>query len=221
MSLDNLRSVFWQADPHDLRDGRLAYRRHHDTLRRLAAHYAAPFDATVGVFCALSPNNDYMGNLRSTATLLEGFRDGASFYLLTVSTYIACAERAWRVLQGEPFLSFTKGKKTRSFYQNIMDPSDPLPVTIDGHMLSIWQGRRMTMKEAVRSRIRYEDVAQGVRELAGEVGVLPNQVQSTLWFTWKRLHRVLYRPQIDLFRPEDPWMLDVAPADVQPFARRG
>lgn len=222
MSVDNLRSVLDQADSADLRDGKLAYPRHNLTLSRLAERYEVPLSAVAGTFSALSPNNDYLGNLRSTVTLLQGFRDGVDVWDLTVSTYKVCAERAWRCLKGEDFLSFTKGPKTRAFYQNIMDPSDPIPVTIDGHMMSIWRGQRMTMKEAVwmRPRLKYEDIAEGVREVARECNWIANRVQSTLWFTWKRIHGILYRPQMDLFKCEDPWLMDLEPHEIRGFARK-
>jgi hypothetical protein len=215
--LDNVRAVLEKADHMDLRDGLLAYPRHNATLSRLAAHYGASVPGTVAAFCALSPNNDYIGNLRSTVTLLRGFRDGLAVEDLTVSTYKACARRAWRCLQGEDFLSFTEGKKTRAFYQNIMDPSDPFPVTIDGHMMSVWCAKRMTMKEAVMRRMPYDEIAEGIRIVAGERGMIPNRLQSILWFTWKRLHNILYRPQMDLFKCDDPWLMDLEPDEIRGF----
>lgn len=164
----NLGFVFRRADAADLHDGTTSYSRYNRTLSRLAEHYGASLEATVGAFVALSPNNDYMGNLRSTATLLDGYRRGVPYSALTISTYRACGARAWRCLEGEDFLSFTRpeSKKTRAFYANILDPSDPRPVTIDGHMLGVYAGRYMTMKGAVRERFKYDDVADGIRALA-------------------------------------------------------
>lgn len=213
-NLDNVRRVFDLADPHDLRDGLLAYPRHQKTLRALSEYYGTPYLGTVASFAALSPNNAYIGNLRSVVSLLQGFRDGLPIEALTVSTYKACATRGWRCLQGEDFLSFTKGKKTRAFYQNILDPNDPLPVTVDGHMMSVWFGQYMTMKEAVRKRLKYEAIADDIRLVAQETGFVPCRMQSVLWFTWKRMHNVLYQAQVDLLKVDDPWLLDLEPRDI-------
>lgn len=215
--LDNIRAVLNRADSIDIREGAVSYLRYNLTLRRFAEYYGASFEGTVAAFCALSPNNDYMGNLRSLVTLLEGRRRGARVETLTVSTYNACRNRAWLFLNGTPFLEHTQGLKTRNFYMNILDPTDPIPVTVDGHMVSIWYGKRMRMVEAVRTNFKYEVVADGLREVASEAGLLANQLQATLWFTWKRLHNVVYSPQLNLLNDEDHWGLDIDPRYIRPF----
>lgn len=206
------------ADEIDRREGRRSYQIHQRNMCRLALHYGFHRSAVTGAFSALSPSNDFLGNLRSTATLLIARNEGLPVEAATVSTYKACALRAWRVLDGEDFLAFTKGKKTRAFYRNIMDPMDPEPVCVDGHMISCWAGKRLTMKEAVRVRAPYEQIAEGVRFIAQENDMLPNQVQAILWFTWKRLHRSKYVGcQLDLFRAGDQWAQEILPENIQPF----
>lgn len=162
----------------------------------------------MGAFCALSPNNAYMTNLRATKALLDGQR-GAG--------YTACRLRAKRCLDGEPFLDFTKGLKTRNFYMNIMEPTDAVPVTIDGHAYSIWAGKYHTMKDSVRLRFDYNAVADGYRAVALAIGVLPCQLQAVTWFTWKRIHRVVYNPQMNMFMVGDQWGLDLEPHEIKAF----
>lgn len=218
MSTDNLRRTFATADLIDRQEGLRSYEIHQRNMCRLALHYGFSRSAVTGAFSALSPNNDFMGNLRSTATLLTVKRAGLPLEAATVSTYKACARRAWRVLEGDDFLAFTKGKKTRAFYQNIMDPRDPEPVCVDGHMISCWAGVRLTMKEAVRVKAPYEEIADSVRTVALEQGMIPNQLQAILWFTWKRLHRSKYiGSQLDLFRLGDQWAQEIMPENIQPF----
>lgn len=212
-----LEAVWRRVDPIDRGEGMTAYLRYRWTLSRLAAHYGAELPGTVAAFAALSPNNDYMGNLRSTATLLKARAEGIPFERCTVSTYRACARRAWDYLDGIPFLERTKGPKTRAFYQNILDPWDPEPVTIDGHMFGLWAGQRLTMKQVVRLRIPYDRVADDFRSFAGRNGILPCQLQATLWFTWKRIHRVIYSPQLDVFNHGNCWLLDMKPEEIRPF----
>jgi hypothetical protein len=209
MSVDNLLRVWDQADFTDYAEGMLAYSRYNRTLARLAKTYQFPLESVVGAFAALSPNLDYLNNLRSTVSLLRGSERTAG--------YGACRDRAQRALRGEHFLTFTRGPKTRAFFQNIMDPSDPAPVTIDGHAYCAWVGRRMTMRAVVDTPWRYEDVADGYREAANRIGVLPCQFQAVLWFAWKHINGILFRPQMHLFRQHDQWGLDLRPSDIRDF----
>lgn len=217
MATENIIKVYDRVDAIDREEGLVAYPRYHESLDYYAKKYRVPLPNVIGAFSALSPNNDYMGNMRSLVTLLEGRRWGAEVEDCTVSTYKACRWRAWQFLHGLDFLKTTKGPKTRSFYQNILDPSDPEPVTIDGHMACISIGKRMTMKEVVRARFKYSDLAADFIAAARHVGVLPNQLQAMLWFTWKRIHNVVYQPQLDLFRENNQWGTLVDPAAIRPF----
>ena len=214
----NILSVWDKADEIDRTEGALAYTRYNTTLHRVAAHYGFAFPNVVAAFCALSPNNDYSGNLRSTITLLRASNEGIPVEKVHVSTYNACRARAWDFIHGEDFLTRTKGPKTRNFYQNILDPASADPITIDGHMVCVWLGKRMTMVEVAWSKFKYETVANDFKIVANGLGILPNQLQSTLWFTWKRINNVVYKPQLGLFQdPTDTWGLDVQPGDIRPF----
>lgn len=218
MTTENIRRVWCQVDAIDYREGLVAYRRYRGTLERLAAHYGAPLSGTVAAFCALSPNNDYMGNLRSTVTLLRAYREGVPVNKVHVSTYNACRNRAWRFLNGENFLDITRGPKTRAFFLSILNPDDPHPITIDGHMVNAWRGEVTTMVEVAWSKFKYDVVANDYRAFAAEIGVLPNQLQAMIWFTWKRINNIVYRPQLNLFRrADDLWGLDLSPSEIQPF----
>jgi hypothetical protein len=217
---ERLHAVWRRHDRIDLREGLVAYPRYHGTLQDLARHYGVPPPHVVAAFVALSPNNDYMGNLRSTVTLLEGRHAGAAVTACPVTTYNACRDRAWRFLHGEDFLGITKGFKTRSFYRNILDPLDPDPVTIDGHMINMVRGERQTMINVARSHrpSAYEHIAADVRAVAGEVGLIPCQLQAVLWFTWKRIHNIRFQPQLDLFTGDNVWGTIAAAGTIQPFA---
>lgn len=219
MTIRNIYKVWSRIDAIDYREGMLAYGRYHVTLERIAAYYGCPFHSTVAAFCALSPNNDYMGNLRSLVTMLRGRQEGfPDANLLHVSTYNACRDRAWKFLHGDDFLERTKGPKTRNFYQNIIDPNDPIPVTIDGHMVCVWKGMRMTMTAVAIEGFKYNDVANDFREFAYTIGLLPNQVQAVLWFTWKRINNVVFKPQMHLFADKtDHWGLDLMAESILPF----
>jgi hypothetical protein len=199
--VENLWALYSRADDLDKSDGRKAYLRYHDLLRDLAAYYGSEFEATVGAFCALSPNNDYLGNLRSLVSMLVCQRDGRPLSEATVSTYKHCRDRAALYLTGEwRFLDHAKGLKIRSFYSNIIDPLDPEPVTVDGHMICAWLNRNMTMSEAQQemNRTVYREIAAGIRELAREEGMVGQQMQAVLWFARKRIQGIKYDNQLQL-----------------------
>lgn len=209
-NLSNIYRVWDQTDRVDRDEGMAAYDRYRITLNRLANHHGYPLSSVVGMFAALSPNNDYMNNIRSVVSLLRGS--------MRTSTYGACRERALRCMSGEDFLSFTKGPKTRSFYRNIMYPGDMEPVTIDGHAYCIWIGQRMTMKAVAVKRFRYAEVAGDYRDAARSISIVPCQLQAILWFTWKRINQIVYQPQMDMFRPGDQWKLDLYPDEISDFS---
>ncbi len=226
MSVENVEAAFRRVDFVDFQEGIRAYGNYRLTLEAMAQHWGGgdgfPLDRTVAAFVSLSPANDYAGNLRSLATVMQGVAAGWATREITVTTFNACRARAIVYLRGErDFLTVTRGPKIRAFYRNIMDPLDPLPVTIDGHMVNLWLGRRMTMTEVANDRgWKYRVVADDFRTVARRHCLLPNQLQAMLWFTWKRIHDILAVHQLSLLRPQDQWGLRVRPEDVRPFERK-
>lgn len=215
-----IESVLDCADTIDWEEGLVAYERYRQTMQRFADYYKFSLEQVTATFCALLPNNDYKGNLKSMVTVLHGINNDWNPEEITVTTYNACKNRAYNFASGLDFLSVTKGPKTRAFYQNIIHPEDPTPVTVDGHMMGIWANKRMTMVEAIYERIPYEDVAHGIRCCAFSRMIRGNQAQAILWFAWKRIHNVVYSPQLNMFQYGDNWGTDVQPSTVTPFPRR-
>lgn len=207
------------ADDIDRREGRLAYQRYHQLLSEIAARYQRPMLRVTAAFVALSPNSDYKGNLRSLVSCLHGLETGTAPDRIVVSTYKHCRDRALRYLCGySDFLFEVKGPKTRSFFMNIMCPWNPDYVTVDGHIYAAWSGRNLTMKEAKMGRKVYASIAKDVQRLAGEQGMLPCQMQATLWFTRKRVSGVLSVDQLSLFAADDQWGTLLRVQDIKPYS---
>ena len=222
-STTNLMNLLLMADATDRAEGALAYTRYHNMMRQMAELYDADFERTVAAFAALSPNNDYLGNLRSLATVLDANRRHIPPERVTVSTYGHCRDRAMKYLSGEAvFLDTVKGQKIRAFYRNIVDPQDPEPVTIDGHMVAAWMGQELTMKEAIIRPRQYEHVADGVRRLAKLTGQIGNQLQATVWFVRKRVLKVRYDPQVGLFDwlDDNVWRTLVPLEELRPYPEK-
>jgi hypothetical protein len=218
-SVANVIKILNRADETDISEGRVSYFRYNEVLRNLAEHYGAPFPETIAVFAALSPNNDYQGNLRSAASVLAGYKSGVDPERVRVSTYNHCRDRAFEYLTGaRPFLSPERGPKIRSFYLNILNPIDPEPVTIDGHAVNVWAANRQPLKQVVGGW-NYGRVAGDYRAAAKRVGLLPNQVQAIVWFAWKRIHKIHYPGrQLHLFDDNsDLWKTLADPTTIEPF----
>lgn len=214
----NILALLDRADAADIGEGRVAYYRYNEVMRGISELYATPLDRVTACFAALSPNNDYVKNLRSAVTLIKGYREGASFESLPVSTYRHCAVRAWGYLDGVDFLGTVKGKKIRAFYQNILNPLDPYPVTIDGHAVNAWANERRNLKDVATARFDYEEVAGDFRTVARRLGLQAHQTQAIAWFAWKRINRILYQGQLELWGDaSDLWKTLRSPEEIKPF----
>jgi hypothetical protein len=223
---DNILRVFRRADQIDLDEGLSAYFHYRQMMESLGTFYGYPMERVAAAFSALSPNNDYVGNLRSLVSVMLGHKAGLPPAGITVTSYRACARRAYLYLDGVPFLDHARGPKTRSFFVNITRPWLPHFVTVDGHMVSVWRGERLRMKEvattkAVSSHRRYERVADDFRLVAHRLGILPSQVQAVAWFVWKRINNIVFDSQLSLLRPGDQWRLHLAPEEIKPYAPPG
>jgi hypothetical protein len=224
VSLDNLRLWYARADAIDRLEGSLAYPRYNVVMQTLSHRFGISMPRVTAAFVSLSPNNDYMSNLRSTVTVLDGIKRGFDVEQINVSTYRHCLKRAWAYATGEAdFLIQTKGPKVVSFYMNILHPEDGFHVTVDGHIHACWQNDdAMTMKQAVlRSMSHYTQIRAAVQLLAQEAGVIPNAYQASLWFARKRNLGILFNPQGDmLYDQNDRGRTLVDVAQMPPYPPR-
>ena len=201
MSRSNLAEVLGQANVHDWALGKASWFRYNQILRQLGDMHGFRLEAVCGVFSALSPNNDYHGNLRDTATVLAAVKLGLDPDKFKVSTYHSNKRKAYLIAMGEEPLALIVGPKTRNFYLNLIDPRAVSPVTIDGHIYNAWNGKRMSLTSAA-TRFKnslYETIADDVQALAQEKDMIPNQIQATLWHCWKRIHNIQYEHQRSLW----------------------
>lgn len=222
MSIECLEAMFQCADPIDMDEGMVAYERYHVMMKTIGDKYGYSVPRVTAVFCALSPNSDYMGNLRSTVTVLEGLNRKLPAESIVVSTYNHCKLRAIKYATGhQTFLETVKGPKIRNFYHNITNPRDTRWVTIDGHMSAIWQNDlKMTMREALIPMRIYREIKDATIKLAFRHFLIPNQLQAILWFTRKRLARSVFLPQLELFGDRtDIWQTIKDVQSIRPYTR--
>lgn len=184
----NILKIYALASEADRSEGLEAYRNYNRTLQGISTFTGLSIHQVAGAFAALSPNTDFVGNLRSTFTLCIGFANGFKAGQCTVSTYNHNREKAWRILEGEHFYSVFQGLKVRNFFRNLTEPEHPEAVTIDGHMANIAAGLVRTMSNSGISKSKYRKLAGLFRSISAQELIYPSQLQAILWFTWKRIH---------------------------------
>ena len=204
MSRENLEHVLDRANDADWQIARQAWFRYHRIVAGIAGRYGFSVEIGAAVFSALSPNSDYLGNIRDTNRLLAAAAAGRGLEDFKVSTYGSNKKKAWRIVQGEKPLDLIVFPKTRNFFLNVLDPTDPVPVTVDGHILNAWAGKRIRLNDAAMkgSQKHYEEVAADIRQIGTERGMLPNVVQGGIWYCWKRLHRIKHSDQMEFWGPD-------------------
>lgn len=198
MSRANLELIFNQATEADLAVGMDSWFHYNRLMATIGERTGFGVATVTGVFASLSPNNDYMGNLRDAVRLLKAKREGLRVDQVRVSTYNPNKVKAWAIASGENPLKFLIAPKTRNFYSSIVDPHDRSFVTVDGHIFNIYAGRRVALTEVKEHHLDYDEVALAISEMADDLGLIPNQVQGVLWYTWKRIHRIKWDAQLEL-----------------------
>ena len=145
-------------------------------------HCMLPLSKVLGVIAALSPLTEWNKNLE----LAEGLiRTGDCKHTKVFK------DKARRILySGETddiILSILNGNKIKSFYMNLMYPDEKEFVTIDRHAISIVLGREATDKERSLTDKQYQFFSECYKEVARELDILPNFLQSITWQAWKRM----------------------------------
>ena len=198
----NLYRYLSLADDIDIEESKTAYHNYRSMMRMISELYEFPLDKTTAAFCALSPNNDYFGNLRSLVSVLHGLSSCIEHERIVISTYNHCKFRAISYLLGiHEFVAPERGLKILSFYQNIMEPESYDWVTIDGHISAAYNGNPdATMKESILTKKNYAEIQGVLFEIAKELGEIPNAVQARIWLTRKRVYKIKYTPNLDMLR---------------------
>ena len=208
MSTDNLYLVYGKSFPSERKAGLQYYTNQHNRLARLAEGVQVDTEVAIGIFCALSPNNEENGNYRDVVAVMRAYVNGKKPEDVKVSSYSANKVKAFRIAAGERPLDVLRGPKVVAFYLNTLDPSNRHAVTVDGHMVNCWRGQVAPLKLVAGGPGRvtpaeHKLIIAGVKEVASNAGILPCQMQSTLWLTWKRLHNIKYNSQMPLWQTEE------------------
>lgn len=186
---DRILAVFTDARPEADAAGEDWYPEAHRHARRIARLADISVDSAAGIIAALSPRRGWGENLELAyaAATLGHAPDGV---------FDDQADKVNRILQGERSTDVLGGRKVRSFWRNIADPTRHGAVTIDRHAIAALVGRPLSDAEAdeVLKRIGGYRVAAGIyRRVARELGLVPNVLQAIVWTEWRFIHDVAAR----------------------------
>jgi hypothetical protein len=104
---------------------------------------------------------------------------------LTGGCLPASIAKAERILAGETPLDVLGGLKVRSFYANIVDPTDSVTVTVDRHAIDVAVDTRLGKASPGMTPKRYAAWSAAYREAALDKGMLPQQMQAITWTSWR------------------------------------
>jgi hypothetical protein len=198
--IDTLHAVLEQvrqAYPDTFERGLRWYQDAHAHACRIAQATGFPVSNAAAVIAIVSPNVRWETNLKAAETFLSEVRDGKSPAEIRIPTYKRNKHVAYIALFfSDPSVLFDERScpKVRAFYRNILDPSDPEPVTIDRHMHRLWLALSGEHMPRLTLR-RYRLIASTVRAVARRSGLVPCEAQAILWLAWKEA-RDAFEPHV-------------------------
>jgi hypothetical protein len=177
----NIRKTFHAATEGERSRGLSWYLDAHRFAQKVAKANNLPLEQVVGVIAVTSPQLRWEDNMAFAARLCAGEKKRITGLLFRSQV------NAGRILAGTPIEKVTGGRKSKAFYDNILDPEGSKSVTIDRHAVQLAVGKKLssdTVAKMVATAKRYESFAQAYREVAQELNLLPSALQAITWTHW-------------------------------------
>jgi len=193
--VENIINKYREASPSFVEGGHQWYEKAHEEATKLGK---GDTKRGAGIIAALSPLNDWERNVKEAKELVKTGNVKSALLPANVA-------KAQRIHAGEPPEEVLGGHKVTNFFQNIHDPNNKSPVTIDRHAYDIAMGRpfagtgkpknleelkvprqtgTMSQDLGLSSMGRYQHFVRAYQHAAGELNVdVPNKVQATSWVT--------------------------------------
>lgn len=176
----------WAASNSDDQAAGLCwYDEAHQEATRIAWESRLSVAQAAGIIAAMSPLKSWSDNLKLAERVAKGSDQGHT------TTQI---KKAVAIRDGASPDEVLGGRKTLSFYWAILHKGKSDHVTVDRHILSAANGRKLTdheLNNSHRPRKQYTAIEQALQELARELRLPAAQVQATIWTTWIRINRPL------------------------------
>lgn len=184
--LHNLRLYYDAATSLEIENGLAWYANALAIATNKARFYNVPVATVAGVLSALSPSCSWVQSLVDTDNVLQAVSRNIALDGFRVSTYGSNKAKAYNIAVAKPhkaddFFNFKSGRKTTSFYHNIL--GNPDYVTIDRHAISAALGGNTTNI----SPQRYDWIADAYKILAQDSGITPYQLQAIVWTCYRNV----------------------------------
>ena len=165
-----LRHLVDRVDHETWQQGMVWYQNAHAYARQIGEQYGYSIDQTAWALALLSPQNRWAQNKADLVELIETGDCGA----LPLGT-----GRAALTLSGEAVgEEIAGGNKVRAFGHNIRYPHNSADVTLDTWMIS---ALGITDARYLERRGIYHAISDAFRKVAEDHGIMPHQLQATLW----------------------------------------
>lgn len=194
----------------DMEKAKNWYPEAHAWCQDMSKKYNLPLDRVIGVVAAVSPRVRWEKNMVDAEMILDAvtndeyFRDAEPDEIamdLGCTALNKFVAEAVRIARGDMKIEDMGGAKRRSFFNNITAPGQTSDVTIDGwmqHALVRVDGSKFVLDDTSKLMKRgtnvredgtsvvpcgsaYAALATAVRQVAEELGVSPDAVQSAYW----------------------------------------
>jgi hypothetical protein len=179
----NIEYVLSTLTPEELEYWRKWYRYAHDTAVQLARKYNKDLMTVAGVIAIMSPQTDWVENIRRADIVLSGQFDRV--YHLDTSM-----QRAYALIMKGDF-SAILGPKVFPFFLSIFDPvryQDE--VVVDKHAIGIWLGR--PLDKSIPDLLR-DQVTRDYGIAGAKFGLTAQEAQAAAWAAWRASQMFLRR----------------------------
>ncbi len=177
------KEIVETLSPYHFKEGSVWYQEALNYCTTLSVNYNVNIKQVVAILSALSPMKEWELNKRQTEQFLIERKCGTfgnqlkkSIFLLDTIIDDLTVEKA------DKFIMMTlNGRKTQSFYHNIMYPHSSPYVTVDRHMMKLFPDHWPWI---ITDR-RYRLVESVIQEIAAEYHKVPCHLQAALWVKLK------------------------------------
>ncbi len=196
--MEDIREVISTMDPALASEAKDWYGIAHDFSRGIAATLNMPLETVVGVISAVSPRMPWQRNKVTAVRILAEYGSYAHLSPLEAAKVMGIGlnfnvAMAIKIARGAEVDNTLTGVKRRSFFNNIVAPMHSDSVTVDTWMartlmnvmgwdLAKASGFLRANKMALLGTgVGYYLIAESIRTVAGEMNLVPSQVQAMYW----------------------------------------
>jgi hypothetical protein len=159
----------------------------------MSTTYNVPLTTVCGIISALSPQKSWEENKKLTVRFLSnGTTHNQTQLNINKAKCILVTDNV------DQILAILNGNKTKNFFLNILYPNKAMGVTIDRHAIAAALQTNKTAKSldksyAVLTDKQYDFFAGCYTELAGDLGILPHQLQAIVWVNYRSHRKINYK----------------------------